>query len=258
MSKFYAAALGAGLILSATMAMSQSLTGGDVTIGYAGLTDSDFDTSGYNVGASGEMAFAREFAAQGDFSYTDGDVFGFSGDTVALAGHGIYHANENASFGLYYGQEYSDGDRVKYYGVEGGYGYEQLKVEGYFGVTAVDVGQYFDLTDDAAAGAIIGDIDLNQFGVSAAYSVNPMFSVTGRYDQIRFTEALQLSRLGAGVAADVGNNIGLSAEVGRLTADVVGYSDDATYANIGGTYTFGASRGATFGRRDSAHTVMGF
>ncbi|MEH6653194.1 hypothetical protein [Loktanella salsilacus] len=258
MTNIFKAMLSAGFCVAATAAASQSLTGGDVTATYGGLTDSDYDASGYNLSASGEIGFDRVFALQGDLSYTDTDLGLLSSDTIAFTGHAIYHANEFASFGMYYGQESSDGDDLKYYGVEGGYEATQLKVEGYFGISAIDLGDAFAGTDFAADGAIIGDFELNQAGVQVAYDVNEMFTVMGRYDQIHFTDALSFDRIGAGVSADLGNNIGLSAELGRLSTDLAGLSDDVTYANIGATYTFGAERGATFGARDSAHTLTGF
>ncbi|WP_394152431.1 hypothetical protein [Loktanella salsilacus] len=258
MTNIFKAMLSASFCVVATAAASQSLTGGDVTATYGGLTDSDLDVSGYNLAASGEIGFDRVFALQGDLSYSDTDLGLFSSDTIAFTGHAIYHANEFASFGMYYGQESSDGDDLKFYGVEGGYEAQQLKVEGYFGISSVDLGEAYAGTELAEAGAIIGDFELNQAGVQVGYDVTEMFTVMGRYDQIHFTDALSYDRFGAGVAADLGNNIGLSAEIGRLNVDLAGLSEGVTYANIGATYTFGAERGATFGARDSAHTLTGF
>jgi len=135
----------------------------------------------------------------------------FTGDSIALTGHGIYHANENAFFGIYYGQESADGDDLKHYGFEGGYESEQLQVEAYLGISAIDLGDALAGTELAEAGAIIGDFEFNQSGIKVAYKVNGMFLVMGPYDQIHFIDALYYDRLGAGVAADLSNNIGLSA-----------------------------------------------
>lgn|GEM_PF-1732370 len=135
----------------------------------------------------------------------------FTGDSIALTGHGICHANENAFFGVYYGQESADGDDLKHYGFEGGYESEQLQVEAYLGISAIDLGDALAGTELAEAGAIICDFEFNQSGIKVAYTVNGMFLVMGRYDQIHFTDAVYYDRLGAGVAADLSNNIGLSA-----------------------------------------------
>ena len=246
----FGAIVGTVLALSGSHAMAQTFSGGDVTLGYAGLTDSDLSTSGVSLMASGEVALSRELSVQGDFGYTNGEIGGFDGDILSLAAHGIYNASANASFGVYLGQDSSDGESVTFYGVEGGYGYNQFKLDGYFGVTAIDSGPVL--------GGGLGDVDLNQLGVSATMLVNDRFTITGRYDRIRLTDAINANRLGAGVGTTIGNDIALGAEIGRIEGEVVGFSDDATYANVSATYTFGGPRGATFDQRGIANTLLGF
>lgn len=250
MTKTTTLAMATAMIFTGTFAMSQAVTGGDVSIAYAGLTDTDLDTSGFTLSTSAEIALARDFAVQGDFSYTDGEVAGFSGDILSLGAHAIYHANAQASFGAYYGQDSSDGEDLTFYGVEGGYEQDQLQFSGYFGLSAVDSGPV-GITG-------LGDIDLNQFGLAVSYDINPIVALNGRYDQIRFTDAAKVSRLAAGVATDVGYNVNLAAEIGRIEGDLLGTSGDETYASATATYTFGAERGATFAAKGLTQTIFGF
>lgn len=251
MTYYISGALSVGLALLSTNAMAQAtFSGGEVSLGYAALTDSDLETSGFNLGLSGEISLGREFALQGDISYTDGKIGGFKGDNTTVAVHGIYHANENASFGLYYGQDRSEGEHIAFYGTEGGYENGPLELSGYFGVAAVDSGDF----DDGG----LGNIDFNQHGIAAAYQVNDTFAVTGRYDQIHWTEAFSVNRLGLGIDAAVAANIGVAAEFGRIEGNLGDGSADENYANLTATYTFGAKRGATFDTRGLLHTVLGF
>ncbi|MCF7700509.1 hypothetical protein [Loktanella sp. M215] len=250
MNTNFCAIIGMVLTFCGSQSYGQTFSGGDISLGYAGLTDSDLKTSGYALNASGEAALTRELSVQGDFGYTNGEIGGFDGDILSLAAHGIYNASENASFGIYVGQDSSDGDSIKFYGVEGGYGYNQIKVDGYFGVTAIDSGPFID--------GGVGDVDLNQIGMSATFMVNDIFTVSGRYDRIRLTDAIGANRIGAGVGATLRNDFELAAEVGRIEGDVFGYSDNATYANVSATYSFGGPRGATFEQRGIAKTLLGF
>ncbi|SEQ24596.1 hypothetical protein SAMN05428995_103346 [Loktanella sp. DSM 29012] len=250
MNKIFCGALIVPLF-AATGVMAQSLTGSDLSIGYTTATDSDLDSSGLTLGGSAEFAASRELAFQGDLSYTDGEVFGLDGDILSLAGHAIYHANELASFGAYYGIDSDGSDDIAYYGVEAGYDLPRGDVEGYFGLTAVDAGQ-FDGID-------LGDIDLNQYGASVSFDITETFAVSGRYDNLRFSDVASVDRFGLGLGASLGNGFGVSAELGRQSIDIVALGDDnQTYANVTASYTFGAERGATFDRRGLAHTILGF
>jgi len=120
MNKLNKAALFVVMATAASPGMAQSLTGGEISLGYSALTDEDLETSGTQLGISAEIALSREFALQGDVSYLDGEVIGFDGDETSLGLHAIYHANEQASFGYFFGQDRSEGEKSDFYGAKAG------------------------------------------------------------------------------------------------------------------------------------------
>jgi hypothetical protein len=232
---------------TATVANAQEFVGGEVGLSYSMLTDSDLETSGIQLNGSVEISVNRELSVQGDISHTDGEIGGLSGDISSIGLHGIYHANENASFGAYLGSESSDGADATFYGVEAGYGAGNTRFDGYFGVTAVDSGD-----------PTIGNLDVNQLGFSVGYAVTDSISMTGRYDRIRFTDALTAQRYGIGAELQASQSISIGTEVGILEGSVLGLSGDESYANVTATYNFGAQRGATFESRGLLSTILGF
>ncbi|MCA1775811.1 MAG: hypothetical protein LC676_09440, partial [Loktanella sp.] len=217
---------------AASPVMAQSLTGGEISLGYSALTDEDLETSGTQLGISAEVAVSREIALQGDVSYLDGEVVGFEGDETSLGLHAIYHANEQASFGYFFGQDRSEGEKSDFYGVEGGFEGDNFNLEGYFGVSQIEIG--------TVEGLDVGELDLNRFGILASYDLTPAFTLMGRYDDVAFSDLVSANRLGLGVNYAVTSQFGVSAEVGKLTGEVVGFSEDETYANVTASYTFGS------------------
>jgi len=80
----------------------------------------------------------------------------------------------------------------------------------------------------------------------------------GRYDDVAFSDLVSANRVGFGVNYALTSQFGVSAEVGKLTGEVVGFSEDETYANVSASYTFGAERGATFESRGLSDALLGF
>ncbi len=238
------------LCLTPFAATAQSLTGGEVSLGYSALTDSDLETEGVRLDGSVEMALSREFAVQFDLGYTEGDLFGLSGDTTTYAIHAVYHANEQASFGYYIGRENSDAGDSNYFGVEGGYEKDALQFAGYFGVNRADA--YF--------GTAVGDVevDATQYGLGMTYQLAGGAVLGANFDNTRLTDQFQLTRYGIGAGFEVTEQVLIEAEVGKLDAELAGFGADETYASVSATFNFGAGRGATFDRRDPIGQFGGF
>ena len=252
--KFEISTAAIAALLLAGPAAAQQFVGGTAALGY--VTTDEADADGYDLSLSGETAFSRQISVQGDLNYARIDIDDGSGDIGSVGLHAIYRANEFASFGVFAGNDRlntdAGSDSASYYGVEGGYGANNVKMSGYMAVSTLDASAI-----DTGLG--IDEIDLTRLGFNVAYLASARATVTARYDQVRFTDGLSANRIGLGVDTAVAPNVDLSIEVGQIDLDLLGYGGDDTYASATVTYSFGAQeRGTTFAQRGLVTSLLGF
>ena len=222
----------------ASPALAVELTGGEFNIQYSRLDDKIFDTRLERLSFDGavEIGFNRNFAAQIDAGFYDFGAIDESGSTLTL--HGIYHVDENLSFGAFVGQDDLDVLESDFYGLEVGYESGAFEVEAYLG-SADSEGE-----------------DANLFGIAASYSVNEGFDITGAYELADFDDG-SLDRFEVGVRYIASPQMALTASLGSADLEAFGSSGSDNFITVGMSFTFGAERGATFGRRGFLKLIPG-
>ena len=231
---FYVAA--ASLALMAAPASAFEVTGGELELTYSAFEE-DSDFSRTSLEGSLEAAFSRSVAAQVDLG---GYKFNFVDDEATNATvHAIYHANDAASFGIFYGQDSLDGESTDFYGLEAGHEFEGVDIEAYVA------------TGEEA------DVDGTVIGINGVIALNDRFDIGASYDTADFDGDVSLNRFAVTGTAHVTDNMGVFAEVGSLEGEVAGLSDSELFFGVGAEVTFGAKRGSTFGQRGLAHLVPG-
>jgi hypothetical protein len=224
-----------------TVSSAFEFTGGNVELSYSFLTE-ESDLNRVDLGGSVEFAFTRNIGMQADLGFTE---FGASGLSLTSFGlHGIYHASESTSVGVFLGQERAEIDGASgndsFLGVEVGYEVQAFDLEAYYAKADTD------LSDGSVAGA------------SGSYALGDAFSVGLALDRL---DADDVSVTALTVRGDyaVTPATRLFAEVGNAAfdGDAAGTVDSA-FVGLGATINFGAARGATFERRSLLGTIPGF
>ncbi|SDW20266.1 porin [Litoreibacter albidus] len=228
----------AALALCATIqpAAAFELTGGSVDLGYSAFAD-DTDFSKLSLQGSVEAAFTRNFGAQLDLSYHDFNFVNDSGSNMTL--HALYHVNEVASLGLFYGRDSDGSTDIDFYGIEGGYEFNNFDAEMYL-----------------ATGEEAG-ISGNMFGLEGRYAINEKTGLGGSIDRVNFDGGVDATRIGVKVDHDLTETFNLNAEVGTARLSVPGLSGTETFVGIGAQFKFGAERGTTFGKRGLLDLIPG-
>ena len=229
------AALCGATLLCANAAQAVEITGGSVELSYSSFAS---ESSVRQIGIEGsmEIGFTQNFSAQVDLTH---HKFNTSGeDITTIATHVIYHMNDVTSFGAFYAIEDTAKGEFDYYGIEAGHEIGLFEFEGYIGRA------------DAKA------VDADVAGISARYGFADTFGVTGSYDYIDLTGS-DLSTATLRIDRDVSDNVNLFVEVGSARANAGGLSGSEGFVGLGGKYTFGAERGATFNTRGIATLLPG-
>lgn len=210
------------------------VTGGEVSLGYSGLTDSALnDATRTTLGGSLEFGISHEFSVQGDLSVSK---FGLTHiDSRSLGLHAIYHASEDTSVGGFLGRDRIEGSNLDFFGVEIGHQMGQFGAEGYISHAEIE----------GVSGTVLG--------LEGNYAVNDYATVGMRYDNIN-VDGLDASRLS--LTGEIGATPGLAitGEIGN--ADLEGLGSEM-FAGIGVRINFGAKRGATFRDRSVANLLPG-
>ncbi len=225
----------AGTIFGAA-AEAFEFNGGELSLGYSAFSD-DTDISKLSVTGSAEFGFSRAFSVQLD---AGSHAFNFVDENgTNISAHGIFHANEQLSLGAFYGVDRFNGDSADFYGLELGYELPNVDLEGY-----------------VARGEESG-VSADVFGLDGKLKANETLDVMASIDHASFDGGLDLTRFSVGGVWKATPGIGLYAELGSVKADALGFSDSEGYVGIGATFTFGADRGATFGRRSTFELIPG-
>lgn len=218
-------------------AMAFEVTGGEAELSYSFLTE-DSDLHRTDLGGSVEFGFTPQIGAQLDLGFADFGATGLKTTTVAV--HGIYHASEVTSVGLFLGRDRAkvggSSDGQTFLGVEVGYEGPAFGLEAYY--AAVDGG------DGSVA------------GVSGTHDFNEVFSVGVAIDRLDVGDA-DLTALTLRGDYAVTPTAGLFAEVGNASVGLGATDEDSAFVGLGAKITFGAERGATFGRRSLLGNIPG-
>ena len=233
--KIQCGAVAGVFLVCATGAQAVEITGGSLGLSYSAFTE---DTSVRRSGIEGsiEIGYNQSFSSQIDVTYHELNVTDQDATTFGL--HTIYHVNDTTSLGIFYAIEDTPGGTFDFYGIEAGHEVGQLAFEGYLG--------------RAEARAVDADV----IGVSARYAFENTFGVTGAYDNIDLAGA-DLSKFSLRADRDVTADVNLYLEVGSARVNGAGLSGSEPFVGLGGTYVFGAGRGATFDARGISRLLPG-
>ena len=226
--KFLATLAAIASAVAFSSAQAVEVTGGDVALGYSTFTD-DTDVSKFAVTGAVEIGFTPNLALQFDAGAHAFNLIDETGTNLTL--HGIYHANEQVSFGGFYGNDRLFGDNQDFYGLETGF------------ESGAANGELF------IAHAEDSGFDVNITGLSGSYGFDHGFTLGGSLQYANFDGSLDVTRLGATGTYTVNPAFDVYAELGTVKAGAFGFSNSEPYFGIGAAMTFGADRGATFGRR---------
>lgn len=229
-----------GIVALATMgssAMAAELVGGSIKLEYSTFTD-ETDLSRLGVEGSLELAFDRNFSIQADLGYQRFDLTDLDSNVYGL--HGIYHLNDDTSFGVYYTKDDTDIGDLNIVGLEVGHEMAGVEFEAYLG--------YAD--SDAGDGGI--------YGISGRYELANAVGITGSFDRVDegFVDA---NVLAVGVDSDVAPNVNLFLEAGAADLGIAGLgsSDFEGFVGVGAKIAFGNKRGATFEQRSLSRLIPG-
>ncbi len=219
-----------------TIAAAFDVTGGDVSVGHSVFID-DTDIARSSLEGSVELGFGRSFGVQIDAGL---HRFNFVGEnSTTLTVHGIYRLGDATSAGLFIGADEIDNESLTFIGAEVGHEFGRAGVEGYFSLA----------NESGSAGDTIG--------ISGSYQATDTIEVGASLDRVGLGGSDDITRFGLRGDLAVGEQTGLYAEVGSLSADVGGASDSEAFVGIGATFSFGANKGATFERRGLSRVLPG-
>ena len=214
-------------------AQAAEVTGATLGIDYSAFTeDSGGTVDKTALSGSIELGFDRNFGLQGDLSL---GRLGFAeADFTSFALHGLYHASENASVGVFIGRDVIEGDGQTFYGAEAGFEQGQLAADIY-------VASFKD-----------SDVSNQMLGIGAGYNANENITIGMSHDRLDI-EGIDLSRTQLEAEYRL-ETVTLSAQLGSADVDDLG---SETYFGIGAKLAFGAKRGTTFEQRGFLSVLPG-
>lgn len=233
---FTKSALAAALCVAA-FPLAAQVTGGSLGIEYSAPT-SGGDLGGTTYSGAIEYSFMRDFAVSLDLSGYRLDNISTDASSATL--HGVYHLNEQASVGAFFGADSFDGaDSQNLYGLEAGAEFGTAEIEGYVGLLEGD-------SDDATL-----------FGLDGKYAFANGVSAIGSAG-IASSDDVDVTRISIGAEYAITGGPEFFAEIGNVSAEAAGIEADETFIGIGARVAFGAKRGTTFGERSLFEVLPGF
>lgn len=228
-------------LVGATLCVSHAahaveVTGGSIGLSYSGFTD-DLDVNRLGLEGSVELGWTQNWSTQLDLAFNRFDASG--ADTNSLGVHTIYHLNEATSFGLFYTLENGDGDDVDIVGLEAGHEFGTWDVEGFFGKA-----------DSAGAGSA------NIFGLMGRTELQNGYGFAAEYQSVD-VGGIDIERVSVRVDRDLNPSTNLFVAVGMARVSAGAVSGSEPFVGFGGSYRFGAERGATFKVRNVSRILPG-
>ena len=232
-------------------AMAFEVKGGDVGL-------SNYSLFGFGGGrevregkldASVEIGFNTPFALQFDLlaSSSLGSSHSFNGRAGGV--HAIYHVSDDLSVGAFFAREQLrvmtfSPSYVSIYGGEISYDVNAFSFEGYYGKIK---------SNNAPARSSVG-------GASIDYSFNDQFAIGVNFERLELGNSRNNVALTTSVALnaayEVFDNVLVTGEFGRHTS--ISGGRRGNFVGLGIKYTFGAERGATFGKREMYRRISAF
>lgn len=225
-SVFFATALAAGIC--GVAASAAEFTGGNFELGYSQFSDSNQGAS-FAVAGSAEFALSRSFSLQLDAANYSFDRINTSGQNVTL--HTIYHVNQDMSLGAYLGRDFLSGGDANVYGLEAGYDFGTLGLEG-----------YLSRLDSSASDATL-------VGATLFSDVTDRLRLNATVDHLNGPTTSRLTSYSIGATYEVMDGAKFYGEFGNANASAGNLSTNEAFFGAGFRIDFGAKRGATFDRR---------
>ena len=218
---------------STTAAAAQGFNGAEVDINtssYSGEGDGGVTTLQGSVefGVTDRLAFALD---AGSAVSRPGD-----GEAGTATLHVVYDLSPMASLGAFSAADESDEVTFSTYGAEIGMGFGASSFEGFVGV-----------------GNIEDAVDITVLGVDGTFGIGSRYALTSSFAYLDSEADVQLSRLGLGAEARLGQASTLYLEVGQ--DDIEG--ETAEYVGLGARFAFGRNRGTTFDPRGVVELFSG-
>ena len=232
------------LAVAGSPALAQGFTGAEVNLEYQTFSQDDVESDAMTFSAGVEFGITRAISVGADFSvYNPGEEEGAADESnpSSVTLHGMYHLNDSATVGAFYGRDTIDDLELDYYGIEAGYETVNFEIGGYLG-TGEENGEEFAL-----------------LGMDAAYYFGA-FAVTGAISSAG-TDGLTAATVELGGRYSFNETFDLYAELGSIGVDFSGdaeVDEEASYIGLGVTMTVGADRGTTFGPRSFITSLTGF
>lgn len=250
---FLVGVLAALPLVSPTIASAQGLVlDGAVTLGYGfnsidGIPGTDLSLNGYSIDFDGNLRFSEQVSVGLGFGLNSSDLeiaatsTSLNVDVMTLSVEPQYTFTNGAYVGAYYRMNDIDlallgpitfGIDANSYGIFGGYDFGQGHVEAFVGMT--DIGD--------TAGLFGSDVDVTDYGISAAYDITPELEIFGtvmRSDISIAATDLHTTAFSLGAEYDLGNGIGIYGAAGQTILDLsaIGAPSDITATGL----TLGAS-----------------
>ncbi len=243
MRTFWTAGLLAAGGACAAHAQSTEVTGGELRLDYARLSDTygpaDEVASTTALEASMVFGFGSQFGSQVDLAL---DRFNLDDDYGAALGvHGFYSISPMTRVGGFAGYE-NGGAEVAYWGGEFDVNTGVTEIEGYV-MAATEM-------DSGSTGLV--------YGLDGSQAVTLRVRLGGRLNVGSLGDAVDVSRVGVTAAYDLTPAAQVEAEFGMSNTDVAGFGDrDDTFLAVRGKVTFGPGQGAVFDRRGLLDLIPG-
>ena len=184
-----------------------------------------------------EVGFNKLIATQLDLGTHKFGGTNFSGNSIAL--HGILHSSETLSFGAFVGRDSLESADREFAGLEVGFEADSFDIEGYY-LNKIDNQESFDV-----------------LGVSGNYHLSDTFALTGSLESGDIGSSFSMKRYALGMRYMVSTGVTLTADIGASEAESFGVRGSETFVGVGAEFTFGAARGATFGKRSLFEVIPG-
>ncbi|MGC1487188.1 MAG: hypothetical protein WA784_05300, partial [Albidovulum sp.] len=224
--KIMLAALAFDLIYAQAQAVE--VTGDEVLLSYSAFPG-NADVSKASLTGGLELGISNALSLQIDAGVNSFNLRDETGSSVAI--HAIHHFDDALSIGGFYGVDRLAGTSTNVYGIEGGYKQLVFGVEGY------------------VAQAENSRLSATVFGIEGTVATSEGFYIGASVDRIDFDGGSGLTRFGVTGNYQFSPYSGMYAEFGRVTGDAYGFSGSELYVGVGASFSLGANRGTTFGRR---------
>ena len=223
------------IIGSGTMVSAQGFSGAELGIEYSDIQDIE-DLGAITYSGSAEFELISGFSVAGDFSFYD---FEASDDSFTnLTGHIIYAVNNATDIGIFFGQDFTDGEESGLFGAELAYD---------FGVG--QAGFYFGSADDPL------EREVTLLGASVDYNFGGGFGFEANWDRFAGDDfSASAGEIGGYYQMLEGPRFG--ATIGTFDQDN-GTDESETYFALKASIAVGSNGGTTFGPRGVYEVVKG-